>query len=358
MPTSDNNESALPANKPTRERDAKAQAYLDEAVRQAAGHSWAPSLEEALKNGGDPKAASPKSNKTALMMAAETGNSRALKTLLPLSEPNFQGAHGFNALMQAASAGRAKCMEALMPVTDLTAVSELGRTALHVATEWGNVECVSLLISRCDPDAQDHEGDNALMIAATSMAADEESEQLVRLLLGATKNLNAVNKRGETALFQASSIHSEMEAFLPLVGGIDANTKNEDGKTALIASLDRSAQETESAHAWKLLPVSDWNLADNDGLTAFDHAASNGHWDIADFMAEKAPREKVDAAFQWSGKHKMPRWAAWLEAEEMAAAIGLSKPKGAGDEASGNARSRTLDEGDANRASRRAPKTL
>jgi len=358
MPTSDKNESALPANKPARERDAKAQAYLDEAVRQAAGHSWAESLEEALKNGGDPKAASPKSNKTALMMAAETGNSRALKTLLPLSETNFQGAHGFNALMQAASAGRAQCMKALIPATDLTAVSELGRTALHVATEWGSVECVSLLISRCDPDAQDHEGDNALMIAATSMAADEESGRLVRLLLDATKNLKAMNKRGETALFQASSIHSEMEAFLPLIGKIDANIKDENGKTALIASLDRSAQDTESAHAWKLLPVSDWNLADNDGLTAFDHAASNGHWDIADFMAEKTPREKVDAAFQWSGKHKMPRWAAWLEAEEMAAAIGLPKSTSANGEDSANAHSRTMDEGDAPRASRRAPKSL
>ena len=176
---------------------------------------------------------------------------------------NAKNKDGETALMLASSEGHLEIVKLLIEKgADVNVKNEDGKTALTLASRYGHLEVVKYLVENgADVNSKENDGDTALYYAKTEeikevlRKAEEKSansgkdtlnsKQLVnavldgnfekvQLLLKKGVDINSKDEDGDTALMIASSEgHLEIVKLLLLRKGADVNIKNNDGKTAL-----------------------------------------------------------------------------------------------------------------------------
>jgi len=208
-------------------------------------------------------------------------------------------------------------------VKKIVTLTRQKRTALMVAAAFGNVEIVKALIPASAVKALDKDGDDALLHAASSGSPETVLELLP--ICDAKRH----GGRGATALMVMASedMRSQEEAFRALLAASDPLSQDEDGDTALMWAARWGYLEAVMI----LLPHSDPKHKNSMKKTAFDYALTRDDnvkaWATLDVLADTAPRKKVDEVFKGAPAGEMPRWAARVEAEALAAAMAM--PDGA-----------------------------
>jgi ankyrin repeat protein len=190
---------------------------------------------------------------TAMMLAAEQGNTDVVKRLLERkASPNVQGIEGATALIQAAFHNRPDTVEALLAAgADPALKDEKGWTAFMKAVYQGRTRIVEKMI----PISNDQFG-RALMVASIKGHVD-----IVHLLLSAGVAIDEQEK-GQTPLMMAASRGNEEIVRLLLNRGAQPLLANPEGRTAsMIAMIKghkktaRVLQEAESGKMPDLLPA-------------------------------------------------------------------------------------------------------
>ena len=179
-----------------------------------------------------------KRGQTALWFACCSGQMEYVKILLDAgADPNIVDKNGGSCL-HAAVHGSCSA-ETIQNMIDhgvhVNAVNEEGATALLLACGSAQSEMVDVLLkAKADPNMPDSSGDVSLH-AATAANCSKETLQKI-LAYGA--DVNAVNKRGRTALLlncsygQMDSVHVLLEARA------DPNIVDEEGYSCIFAAVD------------------------------------------------------------------------------------------------------------------------
>ena len=166
---------------------------------------------------------------TAFDYAARTGNLTLLKTIL---EKGVKPTN--NALLIAAQGSRrdANTLETYKHlVEDLklnpTATNKDGQNVLHfLVTKSKQTEIINYFLAKgVDINKADNDGNTPIMIAASGRESNETLAQLLPLI----KNINAQNKKGESALTKAIQSGTAEAATLLLEKGADVKVLDKDG---------------------------------------------------------------------------------------------------------------------------------
>ncbi|MBW4361631.1 ankyrin repeat domain-containing protein [Flavobacterium taihuense] len=169
-----------------------------------------------------------KDGSTAFDYATKTGNLTLLKSILEKGVKPTD-----NALLIAAQGSRrdANTLETYKYlVEDLklkpTATNSEGQNALHfLVTKPKQTEIISYFLSKgVDANKSDNDGNTPLIVAASGKESYGTVEQLIPL----TKNINAQNKKGESALTKAIQSGTNETATLLLEKGADAKVLDKD----------------------------------------------------------------------------------------------------------------------------------
>jgi len=259
---------------------------------------------------------------TPLIFATYLGLEEIVEILLPASAVNARDNHlNATALMRAASGGKANLVRMLLKAgADPVLSDKMGRTALMEAAANAAFECVQILLPLSDPNAVNKNGENALMIACYE--AEEKHAQTVAALLDATANLDTGDAKGETALIKAIRGRSTPAVYRQLFGRVDPDALDQSGFTALMWAVFFAVH-----HATRdLAAVSDLSKPGAKGRTAFDLAVRHKAWEAADLLSLGSPRKAVQKAFKNAGETNMPRWAALIEAEQLAKIVVKKAP--------------------------------
>jgi ankyrin repeat protein len=204
-----------------------------------------------LENGADIEARD-EQDRTPLIRAATYGQGRIVELLLDKgANIEARDPNGATALINAACGGCVvidmgdtfDCVQLLIDRgANVEAKTKGGGTALMVAANYGQNRILKLLLGKgADVTDRDSEGSTALILAALSGVTTATgmvfTTDNVRLLLDHHSEVNARNKKGETALIAAVSEPGAPEATkivrLLLNRGADASIKNIHGNTAL-----------------------------------------------------------------------------------------------------------------------------
>ncbi|KWX14798.1 Protein 21.1 [Giardia duodenalis assemblage B] len=250
-------------------------------LRESEAPSWTPLMHAAAS--GDIETArqhlSDKDKKNddgdnAYALASKAGQGAILELLDPTDE------NGVTALMRAAERGDVKAVRALIPL-------QKGRTAGYVmingwrishgtalmrAAAYGHAEVVNLLVEK-EEGMQDKDGVTALMCAAWSGHAE-----CAKLLL--EKEGGMKTNYGWTALMGAAKNgHTECVRLL----------LNKEGGMHDIPDLTALMWAALNGHreCVKLLLKKEWGVQTSGGWTALMHAAQNGHADCVKLLLEK-----------------------------------------------------------------------
>jgi uncharacterized protein len=153
------------------------------------------------------------------------------------------------------------------------------RTAVTAAALGDHVEVVRVLIDAgADVDLQDAERNNPLLVCGVT-----GNVAMLREVLRADPDVRLTNRFGGTALIPASERgHVDMVRAL-LQTEIDVDHVNRLGWTALLEAVILGDGGPAHRQIVQLLvdAGADVNLADNDGVTALDHARERGYDEIA-----------------------------------------------------------------------------
>ncbi len=236
-----------------------------------------------IKNGADVNKQS-KKGLTALINASSAGHLEIVNLLIKNgADVNKQNKKGYHALMAVSDRSENDWKNAFITNASRMAITTLlikngananikdnkARTPLHVAAanyRYGVAEI--LLKNGADTQVKDDNGWTPLMHSAntkkTFTGKDDidsrtytyriDSDEMVKILVKNKAEINAINKKGETALMIASrnSLNNAVEALLK--NGADSYMKNKRGKTALsIAKTELLKIKTESAFSFGLL---------------------------------------------------------------------------------------------------------
>jgi ankyrin repeat protein len=170
-----------------------------------------------------------KDGSTAFDYAARTGNQTLLKAIL---EKGVKPTN--NALLIAAQGSRrdVNTLETYKYLAeDLklkpTATNNEGQNVLHfLVTKTKQTEIINYFLSKgVDVNKADNDGNTPLMIAASGKETNGTLEQLLPLV----KNINAQNKKGESALTKAIQSGTFETATLLLEKGADIKVLDKDG---------------------------------------------------------------------------------------------------------------------------------
>lgn len=174
-----------------------------------------------------------KDSATRILNQAFPGQMSADEISAAFNDPNAHDEDGSTALMRAAQSGDTERVKALLAIPGI-AVDErdpMDRTALMIAAIHGRTEAARLLLdAKADPKAVDNSGETALLIAA-SMGYSKT----VKLLLDGGSDVNQANAKGETPLFASlMGARAETVSLLARAKGAKLDAKTKNGTTALV----------------------------------------------------------------------------------------------------------------------------
>jgi ankyrin repeat protein len=254
--------------------------------------------------------------KTALMLAANNGHIETVKLLLSIEIDRYAKDHRYHdAIMYAAYAGHVEVVRILVDKkSDLDTALSVAKTkeiaeilisagadvnsasaawpALVRQSRLGNTEVVALLLSA---DAEVNTRDEKWMGAsALSGAAEFGRIEIVRMLMEAGADVNARDNEGRTALMSASGNgHTDIVRML-INEGADVNARDNRGWTALMEASDpRSIVRCGSADIVRMLieAGADVNARDNSGRTALMEVSDSNdapiHLDVMQILIDR-----------------------------------------------------------------------
>ena len=189
-----------------------------------------------------------KRGQTALWFACSSGLMEFVKILLDAgANTNIADKTGESCL-HAAVHGSCRA-ETIQNIIDhgahVDAVNEDGATALLLACGLAQSEMIDVLLkAKADPNVFDHDGDASLHAATEANCSKETLEKILEY--GA--NVNAVNKRGRTALLLNCSYGQMDSVYVLLKATADPNIADEEGYSCIFAAVDgRCSKETLQA---------------------------------------------------------------------------------------------------------------
>ena len=173
---------------------------------------------------------------TPLMRAVEVGHEAVVEQLIEAgADLDVQASNGRSAVMLAVTDGRIAILERLIEAgADLELADEYGDTAVLWAVEYGaeNIEAVIDSLSRGGANLDVSNP----VYTPLYYAVEQGDAELVRILLEAGADPNALTSGGRLPLFQAASDSAILGLLLE--AGADPGAANEYGETALFAAID------------------------------------------------------------------------------------------------------------------------
>ena len=258
-----------------------------------------------LEAGANPNLSQSPPGLSPLMLAAATEQEQALDLLLKFgAQVNQVNEDGSPALMAAAYRGNIQILSSLLKAGALPNLEDKdGDTALNIAIKRGHLEAVGVLLEAG--------GDPYSGLGALQIALRQKQQNIVRLLVDRQIKINQPNRQGITALDVAIRTHqhsfldyalkkgysqtlghiflgavAEREisvVLLLLESGIDIETKDEDGSSALhLACLEGHFEIARILLGAGANP----NAKDNIGDTPLVLASLHGHGWIVQILLE------------------------------------------------------------------------
>jgi ankyrin repeat protein len=218
---------------------------------------------------------------TALQHAADEGHEDVVAFLLSTgAEANSKDREGWTPLMAASLEGHLGVVRMLVQVMGAASLEERdegGWTALIAAAAGGYAEVVTLLLDAgVEVNWRDHQGRTALMHASSGghLGVVQEFVEVV-----GAQWLEDRDDEGMTALhLAADGGHEAVVAFLLSHGG-QANSKDIKGVTPLMLASRRGHMDVIQ-RLLQVVGVQGLAEIDQDGWTALQHAADEGHAEV------------------------------------------------------------------------------
>ena len=266
------------------------------ALIAAAANGHAPAVRALITAGADASARS-RSGETALTLAASKNRVAAVEALLEGDiDANIKGRDGKTPLMQAAENGRAQIVVLLVDAgADVNARSLRGDTALALGAESNHIAVVRLLLgASADPNVADSANVTPLM--------KTEHPGVARALIRARANVNATDDQGISAIMRLASDDQGGNRFgdqarvevgdervealrMLLTASADIDAQDRRGRTALIWAT--SGTSSQPAVVQLLVEEgADVDVVDASGGTALLHAAIHGHTESARILID------------------------------------------------------------------------
>jgi len=274
-----------------------------------------------------------------LLEAAKNGDLPAAQRLIPLSSNLFNppGAHFHTALEEAAKHGHTQIVRSILCVFKQTKPSEKGPSELllplYASLLNGHLACAEELATALPA----HVFSQPEWIAApdvllrAAIVAHRDAMACLRLVFDLLGPDLVAQFANDALRFAAERQKPDLlRLLLPFA---DPNDQNKAGETALICScapprggggelIDGQATEL-------LLPVSDPTLLTRQGNTAWMLAAMHEAWPCLDALgADQLRREPHNdnlRVFLRERQDRLPKCAAYLEAESLQTALGKDK---------------------------------
>lgn len=168
------------------------------------------------------------------------------------------------------------------PEVNINQRDHRGATPLHIALANDHHDLARMLIERgADVDNINKQGGSALVPAAKS-----GNIQLTRQVLRKLKEQKSTPDLNGAMLAAAAQGHARMIEIL-IAEGADKNAQNDKGETALILATKGTHME-----AVKMLTVKlevDTQIADNDGMIAYDHAVKKNDKEPMEYLIKFQP---------------------------------------------------------------------
>ena len=209
----------------------------DRALLDAIASGKPKAIAAALRAGSSPDAKN-EAGSPALSFAALRGDAAACAQLLDAgARINARAPDGASPLMAAAAAPHAECCQLLLERgADFMARGPKGATALLLAAEraWRPDAALAILAAGAFPSAQDDEGVSPLMKACSGHTPG--GLRLVLALLAAGAQVDAISKKGRTALTTAAGAGDHAACDALLRAGADPRKIGAMGLTPLLCA--------------------------------------------------------------------------------------------------------------------------
>ena len=280
----------------------------------AAEANAADAISTLLSNKANPDALD-KDGKTALIIAVESGNLKAVKKLADTnmlkanirlikkfkkaidkkneSNLDIEDNKGYTALMYAVEKGRKDIFKTLLnEAADVNKKNHEGKTALMIAVEKENLDCIKLLIEKI----------KKFMQLFRTQSIKNDSVARAQQELNTVANPNIQDNNGKTALMIAVEkgnlkIVKELMGFSILQKmfnlSIDAKVDIQDnsGWTALMMAVKQGRKDIAKLlldrKYWILSKKKKTDIKNKEGQTALMIAVSKGYSDLVDLLIKK-----------------------------------------------------------------------
>jgi uncharacterized protein len=252
------------------------------ALMQAAKHGCL-DVKLLLQYGADMNAADNK-NRTPLIMSTLNQHEQVVLCLLTAgADVNAVDCGGHGALVAAVQTDSSTLLQLLLDNgADISATDNGGQNALFKAAHLGHVHLMEILVQRgLGIEAVDSTGTTALMIAVAN-----GQKLAAEWLLQQGAAVNAVDVNGYTALHAVNvNSHSDAAAIneLLLANGADVHKRTNDGCTALNVAANQGHIECVKV---LIAAGADVNSADSGDLTNLHMAVTENHGAIAQLLLE------------------------------------------------------------------------
>ncbi|MEO8107011.1 MAG: ankyrin repeat domain-containing protein [Actinomycetes bacterium] len=230
--------------------------------------------------GADLEIRAQRDGSTPLQLAASAGYSSIVTTLEAGLSENIAQRDADQALLRAAADGDADGVAvSLRAGADIEARDGQRRTALLIATTEDHVEVARLLVDLgANPDALDDRHDTPWLVTGVT-----GSVAMLETLLPAHPDLTIRNRYGGISVIPASERGHVDYVRRVVQTDVDVNHVNDLGWTALLEAviLGDGGERHQQIVRILLDAGADASIADNDGVTALQHAERQGFDQIA-----------------------------------------------------------------------------
>ncbi|ESU36070.1 Ankyrin repeat protein [Giardia duodenalis] len=226
------------------------------------------------------------SSMTALMLAAASGNTIAVRLLID-SQRDRKTKDGRTALMIAAEAGQDKCVEMLLEKTsEVCSQNTMGWTALCFAADNGHTACVRLLAPKESMmviifayDRYSASGFVMNFMSGTSLmlAAWYGSAECVSILKDSEAQIKTHKYENTALIFAATAGHADC---VKLLIDVEAKMQDSSGRTALMKAVTE-----DNVSCVELLAPVENGMVDERGTPAIVFAARKNHLDCVSLLA-------------------------------------------------------------------------